>query len=52
MKLTKISQVQDFLAAVNKAKNNVWLIGLAQATDLFRHETFRSHLLKRKAAQI
>lgn len=25
MKLTKISQVEDFLAAVNEAKDNVWL---------------------------
>ena len=28
MKLTKISQVQDFLTAVNKAKDNVWLMSI------------------------
>ena len=28
MKLTKISQVEDFLAAVNAAKGNVWLTSI------------------------
>lgn len=28
MKLTKISQVEDFLAAVNAAKDNVWLTSI------------------------
>lgn len=28
MKLTKISQVEDFLQAVNKAKDNVWLTSI------------------------
>lgn len=28
MKLTKISQVKDFLAAVNAAKDNVWLTSI------------------------
>lgn len=28
MKFTKISQVEDFLAAVNAAKDNVWLTSI------------------------
>ena len=28
MKLTKISQIEDFLDAVNLAKNNVWLTSI------------------------
>ena len=28
MKLTKISQVEDFLAAVNAAESNVWLTSI------------------------
>lgn len=28
MRLTKISQVEDFLAAVNAAKDNVWLTSI------------------------
>ncbi len=28
MKLTKISQIEDFLEAVNKAKDNVWLTSI------------------------
>lgn len=28
MKLTKISQIEDFLKAVNTAKNNVWLTSI------------------------
>ena len=28
MKLTKISQVEDFIAAVNAAKDNVWLTSI------------------------